>query len=523
MRRKVFLAALIFSLFLSQSAIAENKRSLWDMSRLPSLASGQTRAIFGYSPATSISDNYSWSQDGLISNGNQNWSFQSVLMPCSAFKEIDRNYTACIEKVSSRKIGTTAWTNGVLSNSQLGESNTILKGGIVPGKFIYDGIVRPDGIRTDGDRATIWTLNEAKHQEGSSYLVRANYLGAGAPNGNRLSLEIFPISMASNEKVLNENSITIGEFPSNVEYQVKLRLGVFIKTLTGWFFGRLTSPVIDRNGPEGYLEVSGSPARVPVGVTQPLIASEVKNYLDPTWCTELGYKWDTNCGPTQATIGVPYAAGQAPPALLEQLEKAPGGVTTISTLSYWNIQTSYFYTTASNPSEPQKCVSELYGVNARVFQGAVLSNASLFQTSSPTWNETNQSFTFKLASPHLDERNKPNIGFYTLYLPLEMAKCRWGLAVTNAKAEVQIVNSDGISNVTTIAATIENGMLRFNISGFGYSSPTIVIRMKSEVSQVKSETIVVKSKSTITCIKGKMTKKVTAIKPKCPAGYKLKK
>ena len=104
-----------------------------------------------------------------------------------------------------------------------------------------------------------------------------------------------------------------------------------------------------------------------------------------------------------------------------------------------------------------------------------------------------------------------------------MAKCRWGLAVTNAKAEVQIVNSDGISNVTTIAATIENGMLRFNISGFGYSSPTIVIRMKSEVSQVKSETIVVKSKSTITCIKGKVTKKVTAIKPKCPAGYKLKK
>jgi hypothetical protein len=30
-------------------------------------------------------------------------------------------------------------------------------------------------------------------------------------------------------------------------------------------------------------------------------------------------------------------------------------------------------------------------------------------------------------------------------------------------------------------------------------------------------------KSTITCIKGKLTKKVTAVKPKCPTGYKLKK
>jgi FKBP-type peptidyl-prolyl cis-trans isomerase len=30
-------------------------------------------------------------------------------------------------------------------------------------------------------------------------------------------------------------------------------------------------------------------------------------------------------------------------------------------------------------------------------------------------------------------------------------------------------------------------------------------------------------KTTITCVKGKLTKKVTAIKPKCPAGYKVKK
>jgi hypothetical protein len=30
-------------------------------------------------------------------------------------------------------------------------------------------------------------------------------------------------------------------------------------------------------------------------------------------------------------------------------------------------------------------------------------------------------------------------------------------------------------------------------------------------------------KSTITCVKGKLTKKVTAVKPKCPVGYKVKK
>jgi translation initiation factor IF-2 len=30
-------------------------------------------------------------------------------------------------------------------------------------------------------------------------------------------------------------------------------------------------------------------------------------------------------------------------------------------------------------------------------------------------------------------------------------------------------------------------------------------------------------KTTITCIKGKLTKKVTAVKPRCPVGYKVKK
>ena len=29
-------------------------------------------------------------------------------------------------------------------------------------------------------------------------------------------------------------------------------------------------------------------------------------------------------------------------------------------------------------------------------------------------------------------------------------------------------------------------------------------------------------KTTITCVKGKITKKVTAVKPKCPAGYRKK-
>jgi cell division septum initiation protein DivIVA len=44
----------------------------------------------------------------------------------------------------------------------------------------------------------------------------------------------------------------------------------------------------------------------------------------------------------------------------------------------------------------------------------------------------------------------------------------------------------------------------------------------AKVQAVADAKAAAKKKTTITCIKGKLTKKVTAVKPKCPAGYKKK-
>jgi F0F1-type ATP synthase membrane subunit b/b' len=42
------------------------------------------------------------------------------------------------------------------------------------------------------------------------------------------------------------------------------------------------------------------------------------------------------------------------------------------------------------------------------------------------------------------------------------------------------------------------------------------------LSEAKAAAAAIAKRTTIVCIKGKVTKKVTAIKPKCPAGYKKK-
>jgi hypothetical protein len=48
----------------------------------------------------------------------------------------------------------------------------------------------------------------------------------------------------------------------------------------------------------------------------------------------------------------------------------------------------------------------------------------------------------------------------------------------------------------------------------------VAAQIKSEIAQER--TVINPKKRTITCVKGKLTKKVTSVKPKCPTGYKKK-
>ncbi len=70
--------------------------------------------------------------------------------------------------------------------------------------------------------------------------------------------------------------------------------------------------------------------------------------------------------------------------------------------------------------------------------------------------------------------------------------------------------------------------------GFHYSSPTLQVKLSQErpakaedAAKTSDNKAVAKpatasAKKSITCVKGKTTKKVVAVNPKCPAGYKKK-
>lgn len=527
MRKKLIGALALILIALSTPTVnALDERSLWDHNKLSSIPDpNDYRAIFGFFPNRSVNDDYSFTVTQQSPTPFQ--YFRVVLSPCSSIAHTDSNYDACIESVSFRKVGAQNWTQASLGKVQLGEPTTTLKKGadLVVGKPITSD---PQLLRPPGDRATIWNMNSAPHTKGDSYLVRAAIAHPGADNISYVdggiqrlfSLEIVPISFPSSAETITQDQFKVEEFPDGYEYRLRLHLGVYVKAISGWFFGRVQNPSIERNGPEGFLEVSGVPARVPVGVTDVIPISKVpQKYLDK--CAGLD-----RCNFTAKTFNKGTfltALDGWDPEILADFEAVPGGVKTAATLSNWEMDTSRLSQVTGTDSSYRECVENLYGKSARVLLGAVNSNATLYQQTPPTWDNENKTFTFKVSSPHLDASGKANKGFYSLHIPIEQAKCRWGEDASLPQAQVQIVNQDGSSSVTTAVATVQNGMLKFNIAGFGYSAPSIRIKMsKNSFAQTEAATPPAAKKITITCVKGKVIKKVTAAAPKCPVGYKKK-
>jgi hypothetical protein len=126
-----------------------------------------------------------------------------------------------------------------------------------------------------------------------------------------------------------------------------------------------------------------------------------------------------------------------------------------------------------------------------------------------------------------------NLGTYDLLLRSDAARCLYGFSNAPISASVSITSGDGAQNVATTVVTEKDGWLKLQAAGFTFSEKTIRLKLD----QAKTEAVVTPTpvatpspiaaapsapakKITIQCVKGKSVKKVSAVKPKCPSGYK---
>jgi hypothetical protein len=162
-----------------------------------------------------------------------------------------------------------------------------------------------------------------------------------------------------------------------------------------------------------------------------------------------------------------------------------------------------------------------FGVDGLTGDMLVASNG-VCDLSTPVWDKDSKEFTFTAAAPHFaPDGSTLNYGFYRAVIPVADAKLLWGLenASDAVKAlNVQIVTTVNEGNNLLSTIGVSNGKIIVDISGFHYSRPKLKISLKKDWKPASK----MLNKTTITCTMGKSVKKITAVKPTCPRGYKKK-
>ena len=153
------------------------------------------------------------------------------------------------------------------------------------------------------------------------------------------------------------------------------------------------------------------------------------------------------------------------------------------------------------------------------FSGVISTNATVFVQGPPKLDSVGN-LDFQVAATSLKENGEVNLGTYNLSIADEVAKCIWGTSTLGAGASITVTTQEGIKQIATTSTGKSNGQLNFAASGFHYSTNNIRVSLGKKSTSAKAGTNI--KTTAITCTKGKVTKKVTAVSPKCPAGYKKK-
>ena len=172
--------------------------------------------------------------------------------------------------------------------------------------------------------------------------------------------------------------------------------------------------------------------------------------------------------------------------------------------------------------------------------------------STPVWNADKKAFSYKASAPRLaPDGTTVNTGFYYASISYADAIALWNLTRPEDAATALVVSvRTGAGGSTAALANVsaKNGKIVIQVSGFEFPDPMLDISLnpayndlgkpssdsnmtvaaseqqmstpkKSTTATSKGSVAKVKT-TTISCVKGKTTKKVTAVKPVCPAGFK---
>jgi hypothetical protein len=193
------------------------------------------------------------------------------------------------------------------------------------------------------------------------------------------------------------------------------------------------------------------------------------------------------------------------------------------------------------------------GASGKIYVGS----NGLCKLSTPMWDPDLKKFRYTATAPRLaPDGSTVNKGFYRAIIPVADAKVLWGLTNPNDAAKalvVSIMTAEGGSKVALSSISVRNANIIIDVSNFDFPDPALDIALNptynmnsaaasanqnssgpastgssqataaNQKATAPAATGSTKKATTITCVKGKLVKKVTAVKPVCPKGYTKKK
>jgi len=471
--------------------------------------------------------------------------------------------TNCIEKISA--------TNAA------GEAIEVKTGEKFPGVRSQDYIGDPARKLPSGGQAPLVTIPGAPHSGGNKYILIFNHDGIldlrAGPNAEFLptftggifavstktgsfsvggALTALPFFEALGKSgaftgysqagdirqgcLINDaNLCAVAEaIPLDVTFSVKVRINFKV---TSWFSGRLTDPQVKiesaGNGSQS-VTITAKPTTVPKVVRWSKKTDLPKNLLDFYAGLPKPLGGTGDIGPQQTDDPSAWSLLRQLTSYNEQMmQEFLLWLPVIGDKSDY-LPTLWTVRSMDAGNNRNSCLSSTSEV-----LGIVSTNASQYLEGPPTFNTATSTLEYKVAAPHLKPNGEVFLGTYDLQIRSASARCLYGFSNAPINATVEVVSENGEKQVAVTTVNERDGWLYLSAKGFSFSAPVVNVKLTQEKVAVApsptpsasptptpmasaSAAPVAAKKTSITCINGKTTKKVTAVNPKCPTGYKKK-
>lgn len=307
------------------------------------------------------------------------------------------------------------------------------------------------------------------------------------------------------------------DFADDTRVALTLRMG---SEMTGWLYGRMKDVKIDVTALDSKfnrITIEGAPVSAP-GAYGVIKKSEIKNYPKIDERIRLGSN-DFGYNELMNSPGSRFG-GYDPVGNFEDFAAFEPILKTMP-----NSRAQWLISSGASANGYTAEVNQCF-IDKTKLLGVVTTNALIYSPSAPEFKDG--TLNYKVAGlHHLEDGVTLTRGTYDLAIRSETARCIYGFTDAPFQASISVIGADGQEQTIATESIREDAKrewLFLSAQNFTFSSPVIKVKLTQEKKLAAPAKKGVKkaANKTISCVKGKVTRKITGVNAKCPAGFKLR-